>query len=432
MHIVAGWAEWDQRGVTRVRVVMASRLPPQTVVWLRAPVLRFPDLPNLFPVSSLTLLIINIAPPRGSSSASELQSPSPRIPFLPFDSSVALPFLSCRPLPCNPFPEYHLHPLAPIDLIYRRMMYFDWGRFPHILDTVVLAALGSGDDQLVRTLRLTHRATRDFIDHRIVQHVVCVQRPFALRTVVGRVRLAFEEPEVAARIRAFDMHMGYNMTMRPYVDHYKPFKLPNLRFMRVFSVHRDGDPKFWLPDDARGLTMIYLVTKPYNNGYSWFVFRAKTPTFASRCITLAPGAYCMKGEDDDSHSAEQNDIDAFTKLVGKSPADLSLGKGFIGAIMNSGAPVQRLSNRTGLPFYPEPPVEDCAVVGPRDLAKDMLDKFTNDRHTGQYPCRFVTLVDWRAELSDHVRRRVVADRVHPQGLLGALERLRNLRHLRTR
>lgn len=122
------------------------------------------------------------------------------------------------------------------------MTSLDWTSFPHILDAVISAALDIEDHNLTQTLRLTHRYVRAIVDRRIAEHAVLIARtgrPTTLLTAVGQVRLAFHEPDVAARVRAFDM---YSDDWASFISTYHPIAFPNVRCVQTFA---DGDPRPW-------------------------------------------------------------------------------------------------------------------------------------------------------------------------------------------
>lgn len=110
------------------------------------------------------------------------------------------------------------------------MSSLDWVCFPHIRDAILDCAIDDAHDGTIKALRLTERTVRDFIDRRIGRHIVCTVQCFSLSTLVGGIRLAFEDPTVAARVWTIDIRAGTsNCPPQPLAIP----SLPNLKYARL-------------------------------------------------------------------------------------------------------------------------------------------------------------------------------------------------------
>lgn len=133
----------------------------------------------------------------------------------------------------------------------------DWDYFPHVRDAILEFVLEDKHNGTIHALRLTQRAVRDFLDRRLVRHVVYTLQPRHFYTLVGKVQLRFVDPHVAARVRVLDVRPG----SRPHngIANCPPcVQFPCVRYARVFC-RKGASALAPLVKGASDLTVIYAV-----------------------------------------------------------------------------------------------------------------------------------------------------------------------------
>lgn len=116
------------------------------------------------------------------------------------------------------------------------MTHIDWQSFPHIRDLILDAVLDSGEAGVISALRLTERSVRDYIDHRVVRHVVHYVESDVTVTKTGIIAFSPESlSALAPRARLLDLHCGPWPSRQPPES--APPYFPNITCVRL---HRDG------------------------------------------------------------------------------------------------------------------------------------------------------------------------------------------------
>lgn len=307
------------------------------------------------------------------------------------------------------------------------MIQLDASCFPHILDAILSAAIQDQDERLIRTLRSTGSSVRDFIDRRIAPHAVCTRQDFekyvaegrpggrrcVVHTAVGRIRLPFRKRRIAKLVRTLDVYSTKQIS--PLSD--RVIQFPNLRYIRMFKNNYTGGMGP-LPWDVSGLTVIFPLTTLQEDFAD--KFHATSPNCISRLITIAPRHMYLDDSDgasdsddsahlsgDRSSSPQQPNIPTLTEtggaaassqFVGKEPSGLPFGKDFVGAVYTYGETAHdldiRLEQRSD--HACRLPLKECTIVGPEELTRN----FVQERMVAAHPCRAVSLLEWRAAITD--------------------------------
>ncbi|EJT46080.1 hypothetical protein A1Q1_05410 [Trichosporon asahii var. asahii CBS 2479] len=317
-------------------------------------------------------------------------------------------------------------------------MALDANRFPHLLDAVVNAVIDGEDETSIHSLRRTNHSVRDFIDRHIVRHVACTRRDdevcdengrprrvFAVFTAVGRVRLDYGRPRVAARVRTLDIYADkLALSLPAHLHTCEPIQFPNLRYVRMFC-DRWTELRGWISRDASGITMIIPITA--SRASFWSILLYAAPRAFRRWITVAPAQMFSDGRPDEpftwssdplersnapedtatgvNHSILHQDpveTSEFAELTGRRPSDLPFGKSFVSSVLTFEEAAEELKTDQQRALG-QVTIRDCALAGPERLTRHFVDEYRSESWNPcpeEYPCRFVTLSGWRAQMTD--------------------------------